>query len=183
MDFCIDDFYPVDTHFCSHGLLVVGKFCPISRTPSVNIPPTSLREAFSRLPSSIQTKCGDIHFPNDDGKAIMDRVATNNTLFGASDASFKKGRASHAWLLSSGNVNDITDDDLHISGQGPVDGYSLDMSSGSGEIHGITAMSIMFKLLLQFHCLQLKWRLSVIIKVLSPSALLPNFIILKIIVT
>jgi hypothetical protein len=81
----------------------------------------------------------------------MGRVALKNTIFGTSVASFKKGRASHAWVISSGALDDIADDELHISEHGPVDGYTLDMSSGRGEIHGITAMSKISQLLLHFH--------------------------------
>jgi len=77
-------------------------------------------------------------------------MATNSTLFDASDASFKEGRASHAWILPSGDVKDIADEDLHIYGHGSVNSYAMDMSSGRGELAGITAMSIMAQLFLNF---------------------------------
>jgi hypothetical protein len=31
----------------------------------------------------------------------------NNVLFGASDVSFENGKAAHAWILSSGHIDDI----------------------------------------------------------------------------
>jgi len=45
-------------------------------------------------------------------------------LLGASNASFKDGQSSHAWILSSGNVGDITDSTMNTSGLGPVGGLS-----------------------------------------------------------
>ncbi len=48
-------------------------------------------------------------------------------------------------------MDDVADDELHISGHRPVDGYAMEMSSGRGEIHGVTAMSIMSQHLLHFH--------------------------------
>jgi len=82
----------------------------------------------------------------------MHRIHTSsNRLHGASDASLKDGRATHAWILSSGNTNDIEDPDLHLSGWGPVDGRNHSMSTSHGELHGITALPLMAKLHLQFH--------------------------------
>jgi len=44
-------------------------------------------------------------------------------FFGASDASYKEGnRSTHAWILSTGTVSDITNPLLNIHGTGPVHG-------------------------------------------------------------
>jgi hypothetical protein len=40
---------------------------------------------------------------------------------------------------------------MHISGAGPVDGYQSYISSSRAELTGITAVSIMAKLFLEFH--------------------------------
>jgi hypothetical protein len=48
---------------------------------------------------------------------------------GASDASFKSGRGSHAWILTLGSIEDLKDPDMHIYGSGPVDGHTAHMSS------------------------------------------------------
>jgi hypothetical protein len=50
VEFCLDDFTPVNTHFYTCGIIVVGKFYTNnSQTPSVAPPHTSLREAFYLL--------------------------------------------------------------------------------------------------------------------------------------
>jgi hypothetical protein len=72
-----------------------------------------------------------------------------NKLFGASDASFHDGRATHAWILSSGKVSDLISDTLSIFGSGFVDGYAPHISSARGELHGVTALSIITDLLCQ----------------------------------
>lgn len=132
----MEDFFLVDTHFCTQGIIVVGHFFgDYNDSQFITPPPQSLREAFSLLPELLQQICGNVHIPNDDGRALMEHVLNKNKLYGASDAAFKKRRASHAWISSSGEVDDISDNDLHISGQGPVDGHTVEMSSGQGEIH------------------------------------------------
>jgi predicted nucleic acid-binding Zn ribbon protein len=83
---------------------------------------------------------------------MLQKINENkNTLFGCSDASFKEGRGAHAWILSSGQVSDIEDPDLHITGGGPVDGHSPYSSSSRSELHRATALSIMAKLFPQLH--------------------------------
>jgi hypothetical protein len=77
----------MDTHYCTLGILVVGNFFTGGTTYPALPPPASLREAFSLLPYTLQTLCGDIHFPIYDGKALMNWVAKKNVLYGASDAS------------------------------------------------------------------------------------------------
>jgi hypothetical protein len=53
----------------------------------------------------------------------MDEVHSSGSLFGVSDASFKNGRAAHAWIISSGKVDDISNPLLNISGNGMVHGF------------------------------------------------------------
>jgi hypothetical protein len=59
--------------------------------------------------------------------------------------------ASHAWIVSSGEVDSITDPTLTIFGLGPVDRYSLYLSSTRAELTGITAISIIVRLFVEFH--------------------------------
>jgi len=72
-------------------------------------------------------------------------------MFGASDASFRSGNATHAWVISSGQVSDLEALNMTITGCGAMDGYSTHMSSRRGELHGITALSIMTNVLYNFH--------------------------------
>jgi len=135
------------------GVTIVGTF-PSTHIMEPSPPPplTTLPDAFSCLPDSLQHICGDITLPSDNGEAIIDAISSrDNVLFGASDASLKDGRVTHAWILSSGNIDDIADENLHLSGRGPVDGYYHNMSSGWVELHDTTTISIMPRLFLTFH--------------------------------
>jgi hypothetical protein len=71
-EFHSEDFTPMDTHYCTFGILVVENFFTGGTNYPAPPPPESLHEAFSLLPYALQTLCGDIHFPSDDGKVIMD---------------------------------------------------------------------------------------------------------------
>jgi hypothetical protein len=62
----------------------------------------------------------------------------------------KNGRAAHAWIISSGDVNDIENPSMNISG-GPVDDSYPNFSSSKGELMGIAALSIIGQLLLKLH--------------------------------
>jgi hypothetical protein len=75
----------------------------------------------------------------------------SGALLGASDASFKDGRATHAWIISSGKVDDIMNPILNISGAGAVHGMPKYLSSARGELQGITAISIILNLLSDYH--------------------------------
>jgi hypothetical protein len=149
--FSPSQFCPVDTHYTTQGIRIVGSFnrCHLSSVDT-NIP-TSLQEAFQALPASLQHICGSIRFPPDDGKNIIDNTHDSMTLFGASDAALRDSKGSHAWIISTGLSSDITDETRHITGSGPVDGFIQNQSSSRGELQGITAVSIFSQLLLHFH--------------------------------
>jgi hypothetical protein len=100
---------------------------------------------------SLQHICGVVSFPSDSGTTIIQKdTQDNNRLFGVSDTSLKEGRPTQAWILSSGNVSDITDPNLHILGSGPVDVSPPYISSAKAELASITAVSIIAQLLLKF---------------------------------
>jgi hypothetical protein len=122
LEFNRDDFTAVDTHYDTCGIVIVSTFYN-NTTPllPVHTHSVSLREAFNDLPSSLQCLCGDVHIPPDDGREILHHILASNKLLGASDAAFKKGHASHAWVLYSGEIDDIGNKDLHIYGSGPMD--------------------------------------------------------------
>jgi hypothetical protein len=60
-------------------------------------------------------------------------------LLGASDASLKDAKCSHAWILSMGEVHHMEDPNMSLGGYGPVDGLPSDLSLARGELHGQTA--------------------------------------------
>jgi len=69
--------------------------------------------------------------------ALLSKIKNNSLgIFGASDASLKDDQASHAWIFSSGDIDDISDPLLHIRGSGPVHGYPPYLSSTRGELQG-----------------------------------------------
>jgi hypothetical protein len=146
----------VDAYFTIDGLIVSGyAVLPIPIPPDHT--DTTLESQFNHLPSSLRAICGSVVFPNDQGSALADACQQKgNILFGASDASYNHGQATHAWVMSSGNVSDLTSGNLSISGSGYVDGYAPHMSSARGELQGITALSIMSALFYQHFKLQEK---------------------------
>jgi ribonuclease HI len=76
---------------------------------------------------------------------------SNNIIFGASDASVKNGNATYAWIISSGQVEDISTPNLNIEGHGIMDGFLNYISLTRAELTGLTAISIIFCLLSDFH--------------------------------
>jgi len=109
-------FFPVDMHSHSKGLSVGWKwFTPPPRNISHA---QTLTEAFDNHHPSLKQICGKIHLPPDDGRMLGSTTRSQNSIFGASDASLKDGQASHAWVLSSGKTNDIMNPLMNISGSG-----------------------------------------------------------------
>ncbi len=152
IEFTRDDFTPVDIHIEPWGLIVVGKLYTSNVLEMPRDPPNTLQEAFHLLPTSLKNICGEVHLPSDNGKELINHITANKyKLFGASDASFRDRKASHAWIISTDSIDDIGDDDLCIHGHGPVDGLAQYISSGRGELTGITALSIMTQLFLNYH--------------------------------
>jgi len=114
--------------------------------------PQSLSEAFLTLPIALQQTCGTIRFPSNDGLSILQKIQqSKNNLYGASDASLKDGKAFHAWIILSGEIDDIEDPLHHISGSGPIHGIPHFLSSARGELQGITAVAIIANLLSEYH--------------------------------
>jgi hypothetical protein len=93
------------------------------------------------------------HFPDRRWHSHDQQMQTKQQqkIFGTSDASFHPGKATHVWVISSGDVSDLETLNMTITGNGAMDGYSEHMSSGGGELHGIMALSIMSDILFNFH--------------------------------
>jgi hypothetical protein len=123
--------------------------------PTPSVMPTSepsLQQRFLSLHPSLQRICGQVKFPTDNRKEMLDRrISSNNNVFGASGASLKHDHASHAWIISSGDPSNIENPNIHKSGSGPVHGYYPNLSSARGELQGITALTIIFKLTRLLH--------------------------------
>ena len=111
-----------------------------------------LHLAFTNLSLALQRICGNVTFPDDNGKAILNHISQSNSgLFGSMDASLKHGRAAHAWIISTGSIDVIEHSNMHLSGAGPVDGYHSYISSSRAELTGITVVSIIAELFREFH--------------------------------
>jgi len=138
------DLIPVDVFCTKDGLSVCGHATPPPIIATHPNPSNTLSSVFSRLPQSLKTICGSVHFPPDDGIQLLQGCQANgNHLFCASNASYRNGRATHAWLVSTRKATDLEHPNLTIRGGGHVDGYSPHMSSSRGELHSLTALSIM----------------------------------------
>jgi hypothetical protein len=111
-----------------------------------------LTSLYSRLPMTLQCLCGSVQIPEGGGTKLIQYLLNNNKpLLGASDASLKDGNSSHAWILTTGELDHLSDPSMQLSGGGPVDGFKADQSSARGEIHGQTALALMAQTLLQAH--------------------------------
>jgi len=147
-----EDFTPVDVHYIKKGISVVGAFAPKPVSQIQTTSPISLLEAFHSLPSSLQHICGTIKMPSDNGVKLLNAISSSgNSIYGASDASVKDGWATHAWIISSRDINDINDGDMHIAGTGPVDGLLPYISFSRAKLTGITAISVITRLFLEYH--------------------------------
>jgi hypothetical protein len=96
----------------------------------------------------LRSLCGNITFPPDDGATLTQSIQeANKIIFVASDASYKEGRAAHAWIVSTGKISDIMNPWLNIHGLGPVHGPSQNLSSTREELQGITSITVISRLI------------------------------------
>jgi hypothetical protein len=79
---------------------------------------------------------------------IKDRDAN---LIGESDASVIDGNGTHAWILTTGEKEHLSDPYMKLEGHGPVNGDKLTMSSARGELQGQTALTIITEAFLSAH--------------------------------
>lgn len=120
-------------------------------------PPTSLLHKFLSIHPSLQQIYGHVTFPKDNGNEIVCRMRQKNSIiFGCSNASLKENRASHARVISLGDIDDLSNPNLHICGHGPVHGYQPNLSSARSKLQGITVVTIILKLLFEFHSYTVK---------------------------
>lgn len=75
----------------------------------------------------------------------------NASLIGVSDASVIEGNGTHAWILTTGEKNHISDPYMKLEGYGTVDGDTIAMSSAHGELQGQTALTIITEAFLTEH--------------------------------
>jgi len=133
-------FNAVDVQLSTKGLSIVGDWCGkiINQT---QIHPPSLETSFLQLHPALRETCGTVCFPSDNGRSLMEEITNSNgNVFGASDAPLKYVRATHAWIISSGKVDDLNNPLLHISG-GPAHRISHSLSLARGELQGVVTDS------------------------------------------
>jgi hypothetical protein len=143
--------FPVDAYFTTHGIATSDHNNIDTHYLPTNPQKDSLRALFKALPQALQGIVGTVSFPADNGTAIIEQAKLRKKLFGASDASFKNNRASHAWIISPGSPEDINHPNMSIKGSRLVHGISHCLYSTRGELQGVTAASIIGDLLSTFH--------------------------------
>jgi hypothetical protein len=116
-----EDFFPVEVTYKNQGLFIVGDFPRNGMAHNPTQVPISRQDTFYHLPQSLREIVGYPIFLADNGETLFKKLRqSNKSLFGASDASLKLNRATHAWILSSGDVQDISDPLLNISGSSAI---------------------------------------------------------------
>ncbi len=60
--------------------------------------------------------------PPDNGYKLIKSIkeSTPKKIFATSDASLRNGRSTHAWVVSTGQISDLLDPNMHIRGTGSV---------------------------------------------------------------
>jgi len=139
LTFLPTEFCPVDVIQHKLDLSIVGHFSIPHILDSITCPPETLQEAFEWLPHAVRQICGSVHFPSNNGASILQSIQQlpHPVLYGTSDASLKSQRSTHAWIISSGQIDDIMDPERNISGAGPVNGLSPYLSSSRAELTGL----------------------------------------------
>lgn len=152
MTFSASEFTPVDVQYTKTGISIAGTFYNMTNQsflPQSMTNIASLHNAYSNLQPSIKEICGTVIFPQDDGEKLYEKTTSiGSPLFGVSDTSYQHYQAACAWILSSGDPNDIMTPDMTISGYGPVHGYPPLLSSARSELQGLTAATIISNLFL-----------------------------------
>jgi hypothetical protein len=111
--------------------------------------PQSLESSYRHsLHPSLQNMCGHTVFPPDNGRTLFQSVKqSNKQIFTSSDASLKNGRSTHAWVISTGHISNLSDPYMHIKGAGSVHGHKKYLSSCRGKLQGLMAITIIAKLI------------------------------------
>ena len=124
---------PIDAVFTREGIQLVAPSDINSHNESHNQDTSSLSKRFQALDPALQRLCGHFSFPPDDGITLLRRIQNNgNPLFGSSDASVRHSSFTHAWSITSGDISDLQNPLLCISGHGPTDGSPNSISSTRG---------------------------------------------------
>jgi hypothetical protein len=134
----------VDIYYSSNGIKIMDA-SKISSTPT---------QTFLNRPPAQQNLRGNIHSPPDNRKETIitsKHGQMSNTLHRTNGVSFNIPNATHAWILSTGNIANIASSFLPIIDTGPVEGYSQDLSSVRGELQGQTALAIVANMFLSYH--------------------------------
>jgi hypothetical protein len=107
---------------------------------------------YRKLPKSLRRLCGQISIPPDGGDKLMTYIKDRDAnLIGVSDASVIDGNGTHAWILTTGEKEHLSDPYMKLEGHGPVDGDKSAMSSARGELQGQTALTIITEAFLSAH--------------------------------
>jgi len=138
----------VDVYSHKKGISIVGSF-PSKRLSASNPLPPSLEPLYKHsIHPSLKDICGHTVIPPDNGHTLIQSIKqSNKQIFASSDASLKNGRSTHAWVISTGQTSNFSDPYMHIKGAGAVHGHKKYLSSCRGELQGLTAITIIAKLI------------------------------------
>jgi hypothetical protein len=79
--------------------------------------PQLVKVLYTKLPQSLKLICESVYIPNDGGETLISYLKTNNKSFiVAGNASLKDGNCAHAWLLTTNDINHLSDTQTFISG-------------------------------------------------------------------
>jgi hypothetical protein len=117
----------VEVNFDHAGICLLCETGINNHSTPNPIPVTrTLQQVFETLPQFLKKLYGCVSVPSDNGHSLIRKLNSKGTpLYGASDALLKDGSCSHAWIMSTGDVEDIKDLLLSITGSGAMDGTHM----------------------------------------------------------
>ncbi len=153
MDDLQSNMYPVDVSHDHNGIkLLCWFFINDHGKEDHTMLSSPLQGVFNKLPPALLCLCGRVTFPPDDGYVLINRLQQlPNPLFGANDSSLKDGIATHAWVLSSGEADDLIHPLYSIHCSGTLAGWSMVFSSTRGKLQGQTAVATTSSVLMKHH--------------------------------
>lgn len=151
-DDILQDLHPMDVYNCKQRIKIL---CTSNINQHGQQSETSTASKYSwyrKLPKSLRRICGKISTPPDGGIKLMNYLRDRDaSLLGVSDSSIVDGTGTHAWILTTGEKEHISDSCMKIEGSGPVNGDKETMSSARGEMQGQTALAIISEAFLTEH--------------------------------
>jgi hypothetical protein len=117
---------PVDVTHLQNQVKII---CPSNINNHGPQTTTSIQNKYSfyrRLPKSLCRICRKIALPSDGSQKLIEYVKKRDaSLLGVSDASVVEENGTHAWIITTGEPEHLSDPFMKLEGHGPVDGDIL----------------------------------------------------------